>query len=178
MGTKAVTYGSSKPNSKTKTTTKITKPENKVYSRAEIAIIKHRIIELLQHNHTMPEIRVIIRKETERSAHQVNRYIAEATKEFFEIIDRDIKEKRLEMITSLRNDVDIAYKKYIEHDSIAWFHAYQNVKAKLMTLEPNELKAPEQQPDSVTQYTFNFNEIKGDKNGRQTADKTTGKKIE
>lgn len=118
----------------------------------------------------MPQVRKIIAKETGKAKSTVNRYIDAATKQLMIDVDRDIATKRLEMITSLRKDMAITFQKYVDTDSIQWFHAYQAVKAKLMTLEPNELKAPDEVKESVTTYIFNLNEIQGETNGSKEED--------
>lgn len=117
-------------------------------------IILDDIMPLLRSNHTFPQISKLLQAKYSKSRSQCDIYITKATELLKVDFNRDIEQKRMEMIESLRADLETSYSMFNETKQVSWMKQIQEIKAKLATYEPNELKPKEEQDNGIIKVVF------------------------
>lgn len=120
-------------------------------------LIKKEIMPMLKANHTFIEIREHLRSVTGKSNAQLHRYIKMATDILKIDFNRDIEQQRIEMIASLRSDMDECLKNYKVTEGnhkIAWYKQYIEVKDRIAKLAPNQLQSTEETNGQKIEITY------------------------
>ena len=117
-------------------------------------IILEDIIPALRDNKTFPQINKLLQAKYGKSRAAIDKYISKAVEALKQDFNRDVELKRMEMINSLQKDADTAYANYElatyrGNTGTQWFRMYQDIKKRIAELQPNELRADEQDKDKL-----------------------------